>query len=91
MTYTLVVTGPDGRQHARLTDYRDEEVLIAEVRHLLSAEQPRIAIARGSGEAVTLLGTSAGFDRTISTSTRRSNPSSGAFGPWKSRPMRTGV
>jgi|GEM_PF-3444002 len=57
MTYTLVVTGPDGRQHARLTDYRDEEVLIAEVRHLLSAEQPRIAIARGSGEAVTLLGT----------------------------------
>ncbi|HVI34421.1 hypothetical protein [Phenylobacterium sp.] len=57
MTYTLLVTGPDGRQQARLTDYSDEEALIAEVRHLLSAEQPRIAVARGRGEAVTPLGT----------------------------------
>lgn len=56
MTYSLLVTGADGRQQVRLTDYRDEDALIAEVRHLLSPEQPRIAIARGRDEAATPLG-----------------------------------
>lgn len=56
MTYTLLVTGADGRPQARLTDYGDEDALIAELRHLLSAEQPRIAVARGTGDTATPLG-----------------------------------
>lgn len=56
MSYTLLISGADGRQQARLTDYSDEDAMIAEVRHLLSAEQPRIAIARGQGETATPLG-----------------------------------
>ncbi|HEY8615466.1 hypothetical protein [Phenylobacterium sp.] len=56
MTYTLVITGPDGRQQTTLTDYRDDDTTIADVRHLLSAHQPSIAIARGHGDQLQFLG-----------------------------------
>jgi hypothetical protein len=56
MTYTLTITRSDGGQQTALTDYRDDEAVKTDLRHLLSAEQPTIAIARGSGEFARPLG-----------------------------------
>jgi hypothetical protein len=56
MTYTLVITGHEGAQQTALTDYRDDDATIADVRHMVSADQPRIAIGAGAGAAVRWLG-----------------------------------
>ncbi|WP_374471374.1 hypothetical protein [Phenylobacterium sp.] len=56
MTYTLVITGADGAQQASRTDYRDDEAVVGDVRHMLSPEQPRIVIGRGMDEPILWLG-----------------------------------
>lgn len=55
--YTIVVTGAgDGHQHTTLSEFPDDRTAVEDTRHVLTAEHPSIAVARGSGADVQFLG-----------------------------------
>lgn len=55
-TFTIIITASDGRQHVNVTEFDDDASAIKEAGTVLSAEHPSVAVARGSGDGMNLLG-----------------------------------
>lgn len=45
--YTLTITGENGHQHAQVVEFSDDRAIIADLKNVVDAEHPAIAIARG--------------------------------------------
>lgn len=54
--YTLTITGENGHQHTQVAEFSDDASIIADLRGVVDAEHPAIAIARGKGADIEFLG-----------------------------------